>query len=588
KATETLEVFAPLANRMGLGKWRSELEDLSFKYLAPEAYEQLLNQVASEEAEWRKSIKEMKEELGAALGALTIEARVYGRVKNYFSIYRKMTGQDKKLQDVYDLGALRIIVANEKECYETLGAVHSHYKPIPGRFKDYVAMPKSNLYQSLHTTVIGPNGRPIEVQIRTEEMHRIAEYGIAAHWHYKQVGASATADVQSDDEQKLTWLKQLIELKEESGDAQEYFENVKFDLFQDEVFVFTPKGDVFDLPRGSTPVDFAYRIHTEVGHACTGSMVNGKIVPLNYVLKNGDIIEIMTAKKASPKVDWIKFVQTQHARASIRQWYKKNFREDHIAQGRSLIEAEMTKADYEEMLKGGTLVDVAHQLNYAKVDDMLLALGYGELTVPKVMNRLRKKETETTKATPETTNLEVLAQRSNILRRRARPKGGGEQIEGLEGMLYHMAKCCNPLPGDEIVGVVTRSRGVMVHRIDCLNLDHVREERKMDIMWTSNAIDNSEQLRSVRLDIHVIDRIGIFKDILIRIADKNTNVSNARVKKLLTDNTALLEITVDIADLAHLEKVKTTIQNLSDVISVKRSQLRPIRNNAAGGGGAAE
>lgn len=580
KATETLEVFAPLANRMGLGKWRAELEDLSFKYLDPDQYDALTNQVAHEKEAWDKSVAAMIDTLKSILLDHHIEAKVYGRVKNYFSLYRKMRSQDKELHDVYDLGALRILVDNEKECYEALGIVHSRFKPIPGRFKDYIAMPKSNLYQSLHTTVISNTGRPIEVQIRTQEMHRVAEYGIAAHWHYKQQGESSAAKVQDDNEQKLTWLKQLIELKEESGDAQEYFENVKFDLFQDEVFVFTPKGDVFDLPRGSTPVDFAYRVHTEVGNTCTGSMVNGKIVPLNYELRNGDIIEIMTSKKASPKVDWIKFVQTQHARVSIRQWYKKNFRQDHIVQGRALLEAELTKAGYEEAVREGRLQEVAEQLNYTKVEDMLLALGYGELTAPKVLNRLRREETA--KLTPQTTNLEVLAQRTNILRRRSKGRHG-EQIEGLEGMLYHMAKCCNPLPGDDIIGVVTRSRGVMVHRGDCLNLEHVSLDRKMKVRWTYDAIDNKDHLRSVRLEVHVIDRIGIFKDILIRIADKNTNVSNARVKKIMPDNTALLEITVDIMDLNHLDRVKAVVENLSDVISVKRAQTRPGRQQQAGG-----
>ena len=583
-ARETLEVFAPLANRMGMGKWRVELEDLSFKFLDPEEYETLVNEVQGTIEEWEDSIREMQAKLGESLGQLNISAKSYGRVKNFFSIYRKTKRHQKQLQDVYDLGALRIIVNSEKECYEALGIVHSNYKPIPGRFKDYIAMPKSNLYQSLHTTVIGPQGRPIEVQIRTTDMHRIAEYGIAAHWRYKEVGSSIAAV--SDEEQKLSWLKQMLELKEDSTDAQEYVDNVKLDLFRDEVFVFTPQGDVFDLSHGATPIDFAYRVHTQVGNTCTGAMVNSKIVPLDYQLHNGDIVEILTSKKATPRLDWIKFVQTTHARSCIRQWFKKNFKEDHISQGKMLLEAEMTRAAVDELMKSGKIAEVAEQLNYAKIDDMFLALGYGELSLPRILNRLRKEKAREEKPVP---TLESLVS-ANVFQKRKNNKR--EEIEGLQGMLYHLAKCCAPLPGDPIAGVITRSRGVMVHRDDCQNLSHVNPERMMKISWTQTSSsqetpNNKKNYHSIRLDIHVIDRVGIFKDVLSRIADINTNISNARVK-MLNNHTAIIEITVDIADVEHLEKVKRAIAKLGDVITVTRSQVRTLKKKSGVGGAASD
>lgn len=578
-ARETLEVFAPLANRMGMGKWRVELEDLSFRFLDPEEYEELVAKVEGHRQEWEESIEQMKTKLNEALKHLDSEARTYGRVKNYLSIYKKMKTQQKNLQDIYDLGALRIIVRTEQECYEALGVVHSNFKPIPGRFKDYIAMPKSNLYQSLHTTVIGPIGRPVEVQIRTEEMHRLAEYGIAAHWRYKEAGSSVAAS--SAEEQKLSWLKQVLELKEESSDAQEYVDSVKLDLFRDEVFVFTPRGDVYDLPQGATPVDFAYRVHTQVGNTCTGSLVNGRIVPLDYQLRNGDIVEIITNKKATPRLDWIKFVQTQHARSCIRQWFKKNFKEEHIEQGRMLLETELTRASLDEMIKSGKMLEVAQQLNYIRIEDMFLALGYGEISLPRILNRLRK-DKEREKEDKITSALENFASNTNVFQKRKALSR--EEIEGLQGMLYHLAKCCAPLPGDPIIGVVTRSRGVMVHRDDCVNLAHVSQERMMIIKWSeAGSGDRKKNFHSIRLEVHVIDRLGIFKDVLARIADTNTNVSNARVK-MLPNNTAIIEITLDIADLEHLEKVKRVISKLSDVISVARAQIRPLKKR----GGASE
>ena len=557
---------------MGMGRWRSELEDLSFRYLYPEEYKAMTARIEHEKAEWEAVMDQMmltlknhlKEEQG-------IEARLYGRVKNYYSLYSKMQKSQKTLQDIYDLTALRILVSTEKECYETLGVIHSIYKPIPGRFKDYIAIPKSNLYQSLHTTVLSPNMRPIEVQIRTDEMHRIAEYGVAAHWRYKESGSVVVAKT---EDMKMSWLKQMLEMKEHAEDAQDYVESIKLDLFRDEVFVFTPAGDVIDLPIGSTPVDFAFRIHTQVGCSCTGSMVNGKIVPLDYHLMNGDVVEIMTTKKATPKLDWIKFVQTHQAKTRIRQWFKKNHREDHVEQGQKLLEAELTRNGYDELVKSGKMLKIAQELNYPELEDMLLALGYGELSLVKIQNRLAKEKK------PEPQTAEILEQlaKNPFQKRRTNKK---DEIIGLEGMLYHLAKCCSPLPGDDIVGVITRSRGVMVHRTDCSNMLQVNPERILPVEWNydvaktvvNNNNNQKQSMHNVRLEVMVIDRIGVFKDVLSRVADTNTNLTNARVK-VVENNTAIIELAVDVSNIDHLDKVIRGISKLPDVISVRRSQFR--------------
>jgi guanosine-3',5'-bis(diphosphate) 3'-pyrophosphohydrolase len=563
-AEETLEIFAPLANRMGMGKIRAELEDLSFQVLHPACFDEIAQHIQETQVSWDQTVQLVIGRIQAQLAQVNIQACIYGRVKNYFSIYKKMENHQKQFDDIYDVSAFRIIVGSEKECYEALGVVHSAFTPIPGRFKDYVAMPKSNLYRSLHTAVIGPEGRPLEVQIRTHEMHRTAEYGIAAHWKYKDAGGSEAAD--SHEEQKLSWLKQMIEMKDDADDAREYVDSIKLDLFRDEVFVFTPKGKVVDLPRGSTPVDFAYRIHTQVGHACTGSMVNGRIVPLNHVLRNGDIVEIITSKKAEPRLDWIKFVQTQQAKSRIRQWYKHHFREAHEAQGHALLEAELTKATVEEATRNGKLLEVAKDLNYVTLEDMFMALGYGELNTTKVINRLKREQ--------QTVLMTERFKRFPAPKEPGTPGAGGgsSQVQGLRGMLYHLAKCCTPVPGDAIVGVVTRSRGVMIHRDDCINLSHVNPDRQMWVNWEGDQGKN----HSVKLEVQVIDRVGALKDILTEIADTNTNVTGARVK-VTPDQTALVEVTVEISDLAHLETLKTRIRRVKDVISVKRQVFRGNR-----------
>jgi RelA/SpoT family (p)ppGpp synthetase len=579
-ATETLEVFAPLANRMGMGKLRAELEDLSLRYVHPEQFEAITTELAETQTSRQDMIDQVISRVQQQLDAMDLQAKIYGRVKNYYSIYKKMTRQHKGLHDIYDISAVRILVHTEPECYEVLGVIHNAFKPIPGRFKDYVAMPKSNLYQSLHTAVIGPMGRPIEVQIRTHDMHRVAEYGIAAHWKYKEAGGAATAN--SADEQKLSWLRQMLEMKNDLDDARDYVDSVKLDLFRDEVFVFSPKGQVVDLPKGSTPVDFAYRIHTEVGHKCVGALVNGRIVTLDAPLRNGDIVEIITGKKGAPRLDWIKFVQTHQARTRIRQWYKRNFRQDHEAQGRQLLEAELTKAGLEEAIRSGRLLEAAKDLNFTNIEDLFLAVGYGEINPPRVLNRLQRPEDLPAVAKRALRpSSKSHAEAGIALSGSGKHAKGSREIQGLKGMLHHLAKCCTPVPGDAIAGVVTRSRGVMVHREDCCNLEHVNPERVMWVDWEGSP-SAPQQTHAVRLEILVIDRMGVFKDILGQIADTHTNLSQARVKTL-PDHTALIEVTIDTRNTEHLETVRKAILSVPEVVSVIRQVYRPTQQqNKAG------
>lgn len=564
-AAETLEIFAPLANRMGMGRIRAELEDLSLKFLKPEDFQAIETELAHTRVDRESTLAEAIEKIQAQLRAIGIDATIKGRVKNYYSIYKKMAVQQKALHDIYDISALRVKVNSEKECYETLGVIHHAFKPIPGRFKDYVAMPKNNLYQSLHTTVIGPQGRPLEVQIRTHAMHRVAEYGIAAHWKYKEVGGSHSADSAVDA--KLSWLRQMLEMKDEAQDASDYVEAVKLDLFRDEVFVFTPKGRVIDLPKGSTPVDFAYRIHTEVGHTCTGALINGKMATLDARLKNGDIVEIITSKKSTPRLYWINFVQTQTAKSRIRQWFKRNLKDEYEQQGRRTLEEALTRAKLEDALREGDLLTIARELNYVSLEDLFAAIGFGELNLTRVMNRLKK--TQAVASQEEALN--------RIQRYQSRRASSADKhpsaIRGLHGMVHHLARCCTPVPGEEIIGVITRARGVMVHRVDCDNLNQVNPGRLMELDWNDGATAPASQAHTVRLEVHTVDRVGMLKDVLGKIADTRTNVSNVRVR-VLPNDTALVELTMEVANLPHLETVINAIRRLPDVMAVKRQQFR--------------
>ena len=548
-AQETLDIFAPLANRLGIGKIKAELEDLSLRYLNPEKYFEIAQLVALKKAERDATIQVLVEKIRQMLKQHNIKATISGRSKHYYSIYAKMKRQNVAFHELYDISAVRVIVDSINECYEVLGIIHSQFKPIPGRFKDYIAMPKSNLYRSLHTSVLGPKSKPIEVQIRTHEMHQIAEYGVAAHWKYKEKGsqkANADTDIQ------FSWMRKLAEMEKDVSSASEYVESVKLDLFSDQVFAFTPMGDVIDLPKDATPVDFAFRIHTDVGFRITGALINGRISPLSTKLTNGDIVEIMTSKTQAPRLDWLNFVVTKLAQSKIKQWYKKNKREEHITLGHNLLEAEIGKAKFEDLVKTQELKHIAEAMNYSCVDDLLAALGYGETTVNKITNRIKKPSDEVQP---------VVAP--------SKSKKSKNDIVGLEGMLYYFAKCCTPVPGEPIVGVVTRSKGVSVHRVDCASLDNVPEERLIDIKWADKGL-NKTYVASIRIDVQ--DKMGILKDILIELTNCNTNIAYSNSKINPSKKIGIIELGIEVDDINRLKNVISKLQSIPEVISVKRIQ----------------
>ena len=548
-AQETLDIFAPLANRLGIGKIKAELEDLSLRYLNPQKYSEIAQLVALKKAERDATIQVLVEKIGQMLKQHKIKAAISGRSKHYYSIYAKMKRQNIAFHELYDISAVRVIVNSINECYEVLGIIHSQFKPIPGRFKDYIAMPKSNLYRSLHTSVLGPKSKPIEVQIRTHEMHQVAEYGVAAHWKYKEKGsqkANADTDIQ------FSWMRKLAEMEKDVSSASEYVESVKLDLFSDQVFAFTPMGDVIDLPKDATPVDFAFRIHTDVGFRITGALVNGRICPLSTKLHNGDIVEIMTSKTPAPRLDWLNFVVTKLAQSKIKQWYKKNKREEHITIGHNMLEAEIGKAKFDEILKSQELKQIAEAMNYSCVDDLLAALGYGETTVNKITNRIKKSVD---------TDQPIISH--------SKTKKSKNDIVGLEGMLYYFAKCCTPVPGEPIVGVVTRSKGVSIHRVDCASLDNVPEERLIDIKWADKGL-NKTYVASIRIDVQ--DKIGILKDVMIELTECNTNIAYANIKSNPAKKIGIIEMGIEVDNINRLKTVITKLQSIPEVISVKRIQ----------------
>ena len=548
-AQETLDIFAPLANRLGIGKIKAELEDLSLRYLNPEKYFEIAQLVALKKAERDATIQVLVEKIGQLLKQHNIKATISGRSKHYYSIYAKMKRQNVAFHELYDISAVRVIVDTVNECYEVLGIIHSQFKPIPGRFKDYIAMPKSNLYRSLHTSVLGPKSKPIEVQIRTHEMHQVAEYGVAAHWKYKEKGSQKA---NADTDIKFSWMRKLAEMEKDVSSASEYVESVKLDLFSDQVFAFTPMGDVIDLPKDATPVDFAFRIHTDVGFRITGALVNGRICPLNTKLHNGDIVEIMTSKTPAPRLDWLNFVVTKLAQSKIKQWYKKNKREEHVSIGRNMLEAEIGKAKFEEIFKSQELKQIAESMNYSCVDDLLAALGYGETTVNKITNRIKK---------PTDDDQPILSH--------TKTRKSKNDIVGLEGMLYYFAKCCTPVPGEPIVGVVTRSKGVSIHRVDCASLDNVPEERLIDIKWADKGL-NRTYVASIRIDVQ--DKMGILKDVMVELTECNTNIAYANIKSNPAKKIGIIEMGIEVDNINRLKSVIAKLQSIPEVISVKRIQ----------------
>jgi guanosine-3',5'-bis(diphosphate) 3'-pyrophosphohydrolase len=556
-ARETMEIYAPLAHRLGIYKIKWELEDHAFRYMQPEAYYQLVNKLAKKRREREQFINRLINVLLKRLEAVGITAEIQGRPKHLYSIYHKMKEQKKDFNEIYDLTAIRVIVDSVKDCYGALGTVHALWKPIPGRFKDYIAMPKPNMYQSLHTTVVAAENELVEVQIRTWEMHRTAEYGIAAHWRYKE---KITDEREFD--QKLAWLRQLLEWQKDYRDAREFIENLKMDLFTDEVFVFTPRGDVIDLPAGSIPIDFAYKIHTDIGNRCTGSRVNGRLVPLDYVLKTGDMVEIITSKHGSPSRDWLNMVKSAQAKNKIRSWFKRERRDENIEKGREMLERENRRLDIDLrlLLKNELVEEVAKKFNLQSADDLYAAVGYGGISVQQVIGRLREeyrrqygvKEKPLPEARPQ---------------RRSSGSAPGVIVEGIDNILVRIARCCNPVPDDAITGLVTRGRGVSIHRSDCPNLEPYRSTsgRLLEVTWEGQA-DRGYQ---VAIEISAHDRANLLTDIMTAVSESRIQVTavNGRTD---ADNTATIQLTLTVKDRVQLEQVMNRIKKVKDVYSVRR------------------
>ena len=567
-ALETKEIFSPLAHRLGIGRLKWELEDLSFKYLDGDSYRQMQELVVEKRADREARIKETTELLRNRLDQSGINwLDVSGRPKHLYSIYQKMERSQKEFSQIYDLTAMRIIVETNEECYRALAIVHDVFRPIPGRFKDYIGLPKPNHYQSLHTTVIGLSGKPLEVQIRTIEMHHISEYGIAAHWKYKQAGNSTPAKSDTTEEYKLVWLRQLLDWQNDLKDAKEYLETVKGNLFDEDIYVFTPSGDVIALIQGATPVDFAYRIHTEVGNHCYGARVNGRWSVLETELKNGDMVEIITQKSAKPSLDWLHFVVTPSAKNRIRQWYKRFNKEENAARGRELLEKELGKKGLDNLLKSEPMQSVVERCNYHGVDDLLAGLGYGEVTLNLVVNRIR----ETIKAKQLTTSPEneVTAVIALLNPTPKTESKNHSPIAGVEGLLYHIAGCCNPVPGEAIMGMVTKQRGITIHRQGCPNLEGIPGDRLVPVSWNPHITDGRPATYPVNIQIEAIDRLGLLKDILSHLMDQKINVRNANVKTSL-DRPAIIDLCIDIRDKVQLDRAFSQVKKMTDILNVRR------------------
>ena len=559
-AHETLDIYAPLAHRLGMAKVKAELEDLALRAMSPDVYIDLQKRVAKRRLEREADINHVIAIIERKLSEVGIESQIRGRPKHFYSIFKKMHDQGREFDEIYDLTAVRVITASVRDCYGALGVIHSLWKPVPGRFKDFIAMPKVNMYQSLHTTVIGPKGDPIEIQIRTWEMHRIAEEGIAAHWLYKEKKSGKERKDKLDE--SLLWLRQLLETQQDTKDPHEFLDSVRVDLFPDEVYVFTPKGDVKALPEGSSPIDFAFAVHTKVGEHCVGAKVNGKLVPLRYTLRQGDIVEIVTSPNQHPSRDWLKLVKSTRARAKINQWLKVEERARSIELGRELFEREAKKyrLNPAALVSGEEMARAASDLGYPTPDDVLAAVGYGKASVHQLLNKLAPGATldtvERPKPTPGT-----------------RPKTEqGVRIRGVDDLLVRFAKCCNPLPGDQIVGFITRGRGLTVHARDCLTVvkSVLDRERLVNVEWDGDEPTEEPAKRPVRIAVYIgRDRPGLLSEITGAISSRNGNITKAEVE-VTDDRRGINNFVVEVADLRQLQEIMTSIRDVPDVINVER------------------
>ena len=567
-AKETLEVYAPLANRLGISNIKVELEDLCLRYLEPEAYYTLVEEVKHKRKERQEFIRESIEQIREKLEAAGIKAEIKGRAKHFYSIYRKMKRDNKSVNEIYDLSAVRVLVSSVKDCYGVLGVIHAMWKPIPGRFKDYIAMPKSNGYQSLHTTVM-THGYPLEIQIRTKAMHQVSEFGVAAHWKYKEAGRSIGATDEND--QKMSWLRQMVSLQKEYDDPKEFFEALKLDVFSDEVFVFTPRGDVIDLPKGSNPIDFAYHIHTEIGHHCVGAKVNGKIVPLEYKLKNGDIVSIVTNKASNgPSPDWLNTVASSATRSKIRAWFKKENREENVERGMNLIRDEAKRLGYapKELIAGGRLGKVAEKLNVQSEGDLLAALGYGGMTLRGVMTKLIELHQQSIKDSTPPEVSQMLSELKAPRRGKRKKASHGVLVEGEGGYLVRLARCCNPIPGDPITGYITRGRGVSVHRSDCPNvLNDTEFTRVIEVSWDIGL----DKDYIVGIEIICNDRNGMLAELLAVPAEMKVNIHTVNATPNRRNKTSTVLLGLNVSNIDQITQVMTKMRLLKDVYRVTRT-----------------
>ena len=566
-AKETLEIFAPLAHRLGIFNVKWELEDLSFRYLEPEKYYDLVDQMKQKRQVREDIVNDTMSQLTKALSEAHIKADIKGRPKHFYSIYKKMKKDNRDLSQIYDLLAVRVIVDSIPDCYAVLGIAHSLWKPLPYRFKDYISMPKSNMYQSLHTTVIGTMGQPVEIQIRTWEMHRVSEYGVAAHWRYKE--GNKNGDKEFD--QKVAWLRQVLEWQDTSNPT-ELVNALKLDVFSGEVFVFTPKGDVVKLPIGSVPLDFAYRVHTDVGHHCVGAKVNGKIVPLDYTLQNGDIVDIITSKTGRPSLDWLNIVGSSESKSKIRNWFKRENKAENIEKGLDSLEKEAKRLNHnwKELCADNRLQHVTKQLKAGTEEEMFAACGYGGIPVSTVLLRLielykKSKEVEESKRSTE-----QIIEKLKSQGQKKTKNGTGVLVKGEAGVMVRMAKCCNPVPGDDIIGYITRGRGVSIHRCDCPSMGHSAEdlERMIEVSWDGSSGESFH----VGIDIQAYDRAGILMEVMAVLSELKITITNINAKVQEDTKNVSINLVVDIRDISQLDFVMTKLRRIREVYTVQRSK----------------
>lgn len=563
KARETLDIYAPLAHRLGISQFKWRLEDLSFQALEPRKYEEIKRMIAERREEREEYLNSAIYDLDMALKKDKIKARISGRPKHLYSIYQKMVTRKKEFEEIYDLSAVRVIANSVNDCYATLGSIHTLWKPMPGRFKDYIAMPKFNMYQSLHTTVIGPSGKPLEIQVRTDEMHSVAEFGIAAHWRYKSSNGEPNSD--------LPWLKAIVEWQKDLKDPVDFMENLKIDLFDDEVFVFTPKGRVLSLPRGATPIDFAYSIHTDIGNTCIGALINSKIVPLGYELRNGDIIEILTSKNAHPSKDWLQIATTTKAKSKIRQWFSKHQKEDSLQLGKEVLQKAMRKKRLAATISqvGGFLEQIAGDYNFKTADDLVASIGSAVTSVSQVVSKLSNLiEAEKTKTAEEKDlsahQLELKPKAKTIKKPFSEI---GVNVHGVNDVMVRLSRCCNPMPGDEIMGFITRGRGISVHSRECRNVPALLRdpERKVDVSWESQISSSFV----IEIEVHALDRKMLLRDITSSISDAQININSAKVS-IGKDKTAVFRFSFEVSSIAHLSSILKNVRRINSVIDAYR------------------